>query len=377
MNTLRIFSKNALRAACVCLLFVFAASCSGSKTPADDQNQKAELPEVTWIGISKITSSGATLSAEIVSDGNLAIKSCGFCYIAGFAEVPTLDNALSVSADSHGLGPYEVNLTGLSPETSFAVRAWVKTDAGVGYSDARAFTTTTTANGNGGGNSGGSLSRDDILGTYSYSVKVLTGSSSGTISKTSKSWPGVTIEGDGDENLVRVIGLSSYSEGEADMTVVAIGYFDKSANEVCLLGSWYNLSYIWWYGSDDSQKYLSVFYPITPTSMTDTSVSWNYLSTVDVGGYSASGIIRLKAENSGGIVLTPVGDSVEQPYLFIDYTYDTSSGTMGSSIESISSVYEVVKLTKTGAATSSVTKKSQYGKQTTPERGSFQTRVLR
>ena len=88
--------------------------------------------------VSNITATSATVSGEVVTDGNTTVTERGFAY--GTAMNPTFEVG-KVSAGA-GTGVFTANLTALTPGTLYHVRAYAINSKGVGYGDDRTFTTT-------------------------------------------------------------------------------------------------------------------------------------------------------------------------------------------------------------------------------------------
>ena len=96
----------------------FAISCDGgdTTTPPDDTVVSATI---NTLDASEITSTSATLSGSISKVGTPAYSECGFCYAT--TENPT-SNKTSVSKT--GTGIFEKAIDGLTPETTYYVRAY-------------------------------------------------------------------------------------------------------------------------------------------------------------------------------------------------------------------------------------------------------------
>jgi uncharacterized protein (TIGR02145 family) len=99
---------------------------------------------------SNITKTTATCGGSITSD-SVKVLSRGVCY--GIATNPTLTG--SKTSDGTGVGNFTSNLTGLIPTTTYYVRAYITTSAGIAYGNEVTFktdreipTTITDADGN-------------------------------------------------------------------------------------------------------------------------------------------------------------------------------------------------------------------------------------
>ncbi|OQX09958.1 MAG: hypothetical protein BWK80_46245 [Desulfobacteraceae bacterium IS3] len=99
-------------------------------------------PTTETVAVTRVTETGATVTGKIVSDGGAAITKKGFCW--GLSENPTLDKCLG--STDQGAGETGVSFTGavsgLSPETTYYVRAFATNSAGeTGYGALLSFTT--------------------------------------------------------------------------------------------------------------------------------------------------------------------------------------------------------------------------------------------
>lgn len=100
------------------------------------------VPTVSWIGDPHdIGESSASFSADIISDGNLQVSECGFCWTESETDVPVIGDDATVSMPAEGLGAFEKSVVTLKGGTSYRVRAWASNQAGIGYSQVRTFTT--------------------------------------------------------------------------------------------------------------------------------------------------------------------------------------------------------------------------------------------
>jgi len=125
------------------------------------------LPTVSTTPVQYTPAQGLTAicGGNVTADGGLAVTARGVCWAAG--TTPTLNHNFTV--DGVGAGSFTSNLTGLSPNTLYFVRAYATNDAGTVYGVSYGFTiiglpilsttaasaiTTTTAS------SGGNISSD-------------------------------------------------------------------------------------------------------------------------------------------------------------------------------------------------------------------------
>lgn len=84
-----------------------------------------------------ITATSASCSANITDDGGATITERGICW--GAAQYPTVSG--SHAASGNGTGSYSVSMSGLTPSTTYYVRAYATNSAGTSYSSQQSFTT--------------------------------------------------------------------------------------------------------------------------------------------------------------------------------------------------------------------------------------------
>lgn len=100
-------------------------------------------PTITTSAVKDITSDGAVCGGNITSDGGSEVTRRGLCW--SLSENPTISDS-NVSCES-GTGEFTGAITGLSPNTTYHVRAFATNAIGTSYGEDRHFTTA-----NGGGN---------------------------------------------------------------------------------------------------------------------------------------------------------------------------------------------------------------------------------
>ncbi len=96
------------------------------------------LPSLVNVTVSNIQTTSATFISKIESNGNGTITECGFCYST--QPKPSVENGTKVICDpaSSELGK---NVTGLTDNTQYYVRAYARNAAGIAYSEEVSFTT--------------------------------------------------------------------------------------------------------------------------------------------------------------------------------------------------------------------------------------------
>lgn len=111
------------------VLIIISASCTDQPT----------LPVVTTVNVSGITQTSAISGGNITSDGGDQITERGVCW-AESGNPAISDNKTS---DGSGKGSYTSNITGLSANTTYFVRAFAVNSAGTSYGNQQSFTTNT------------------------------------------------------------------------------------------------------------------------------------------------------------------------------------------------------------------------------------------
>jgi uncharacterized protein (TIGR02145 family) len=95
------------------------------------------LPTITTTLATVITSTGATMGGNVVSDGGAAVTARGLAY--GTVQNPTTAN--STTSNGTGTGVFTSTLTALSASTLYYVRAYATNSVGTGYGSQVSFTT--------------------------------------------------------------------------------------------------------------------------------------------------------------------------------------------------------------------------------------------
>ena len=100
----------------------------------------AAYPTLTTSSVSSITSTSANSGGNISSDGGAAVTARGLVYSTSTS--PTLSN--TVLTIGSGTGSFSGTLTGLTPNTTYYIRAYVTNSAGTAYGNEVSFTTLST-----------------------------------------------------------------------------------------------------------------------------------------------------------------------------------------------------------------------------------------
>ena len=135
-------------------------------------------PTVTGSAATSVATTSMTGNGNITSDGGATVTTRGFCYTTGTSGDPTTANSTAFDTGSFGTGAYTKSITGLTPDTSYRVRAYAINSAGTSYG-----TTTqekTLANG------------PTTLSTWNAITKTSISTIDGVALASVKTWNGVT-----------------------------------------------------------------------------------------------------------------------------------------------------------------------------------------
>ena len=114
----------------VCLFIGIAVINSCKKEPV--------IPTLTTTAVTEITINSATSGGIITKDGGAAVTARGVCW--GTTTNPTVTG--SHTTDDKGTGSFTSEITGLTPNTLYHVRAYATNSAGTAYGNEVTFTTT-------------------------------------------------------------------------------------------------------------------------------------------------------------------------------------------------------------------------------------------
>ena len=99
---------------------------------------QAEMPTVLTLDVMDVKASRATVTGNVTATGGATVTARGVCWST--AQNPTLND--SHTDDGNGLGVFTSHITGLTPDTTYYVRAYATNSVGTAYGDQRSFTTT-------------------------------------------------------------------------------------------------------------------------------------------------------------------------------------------------------------------------------------------
>lgn len=100
----------------------------------------SNVPVLTTTTVTSISTSGATSGGNISSSSGSSVTARGVCYST--SPNPTIAN--SITSNGTGTGTFTSTITGLSPSTTYFVRAYATNTSGTGYGNELSFTTTSS-----------------------------------------------------------------------------------------------------------------------------------------------------------------------------------------------------------------------------------------
>ena len=103
-------------------------------------NAQQGMPSVTTADVIDITTTTATCGGNVTSDGGSSVTARGVCWST--SQNPTTSN--SKTTNGTGVGTFTSNISGLSPNTTYYVRAYAINSEGTSYGDQIEFTTSYT-----------------------------------------------------------------------------------------------------------------------------------------------------------------------------------------------------------------------------------------
>ena len=116
----------------------YATNSSGTNYGTQQSFTTLSVPTLSTTSASGVTATTATTGGNITSDGGATVTGRGVCYAT--TQNPTTSNT-TVSGGT-GVGAFTSNLTGLTSNTTYYVRAYATNSAGTNYGSQISFTTT-------------------------------------------------------------------------------------------------------------------------------------------------------------------------------------------------------------------------------------------
>ncbi|HDP55581.1 MAG TPA: hypothetical protein ENN24_07895 [Bacteroidetes bacterium] len=110
---------------------------SSCKKDDDDNNGQQPVPVLSTTEVTEITPTAATSGGNITDDGGATVTARGVCWST--SQNPTISD--SKTEDGTGAGSFTSSISGLTPNTTYYVRAYATNSAGTGYGSTMSFTT--------------------------------------------------------------------------------------------------------------------------------------------------------------------------------------------------------------------------------------------
>lgn len=104
-----------------------------------EENNEQVLGTISTDEITNITTTSATFGGNLASAGSSEVTAKGVVF--GTNPNPTINDNLELS-NNNNMGSFTINKTGLTPNTTYYVRAFVTTVIGTNYGNQKVFTTT-------------------------------------------------------------------------------------------------------------------------------------------------------------------------------------------------------------------------------------------
>ena len=110
----------------------------------DESQSAVSIPAVQIKEVKDVTQDGVTVVSEVVRDGRSSVIEKGV--LVGETSDLTIDNALKVVKSESAEKEFTLTVNDLLDGTKYYVRSYAKNSAGIGYSEARSFTTVYSGN---------------------------------------------------------------------------------------------------------------------------------------------------------------------------------------------------------------------------------------
>jgi PKD repeat protein len=105
----------------------------------EKKEKKVELPTISTLAVTEITATTAKSGGNITNDGGGDITSKGILWST--SQNPSFEQHTGLTVEGAGTGLFQSNLTGLTQNTVYYVRAYATNSAGTAYGSQVQFTT--------------------------------------------------------------------------------------------------------------------------------------------------------------------------------------------------------------------------------------------
>ncbi|NCA78412.1 MAG: hypothetical protein EOM90_18940 [Alphaproteobacteria bacterium] len=120
------------------ILIMFLFTLTTCKKTEEEPPTNGTAPTVTTVSITNITETTATGGGNVTAQGSSSVTARGICWST--SSNPTASD--SHTTDGSGTGSFTSNITGLTANTPYYVRAYAANSAGTSYGGQVSFTTT-------------------------------------------------------------------------------------------------------------------------------------------------------------------------------------------------------------------------------------------
>ena len=111
--------------------------CLLAALPACKKEVQDTLPIVITVGIEEVTANTAKVLTRVTDEGGAQVTGTGVCWAT--SELPDLSD--QITNVGQGTGDFTSILTGLTPQTTYHVRAFATNQVGTAYGTELMFTT--------------------------------------------------------------------------------------------------------------------------------------------------------------------------------------------------------------------------------------------
>jgi hypothetical protein len=228
------------------------------------------LPTITTFAVSAITTTSASSGGAVTSDGGAALSAWGVCWST--SANPILANSFSQNNGTAGF--FNSALSGLTPNTTYYLRAYATNSAGTAYGNEQSFTTTDT-----------NVVLPTITTTAVFAITTISANSGGTLTSdggaTLSAW-GVCWSTSSNPTLA-----NSFLQHNVSTTIFGSALSGLTQNTTYYVRAYATNSAGTAYGNEQSFTTLTIVIPIVTTTaisaVTSTSANSGGSLTYDGG----------------------------------------------------------------------------------------------
>ena len=131
--------KKQIRLLATAVVFIAMSLCVSCNKDDEEQNggSNQTLATVTTNEVTEITATTATCGGEVTRENGWAVTERGVCW----SKEPNPTPSDSHTVDGDGIGKFISEITGLTPDTKYYLRAYAKNAAGTSFGPEKSFTT--------------------------------------------------------------------------------------------------------------------------------------------------------------------------------------------------------------------------------------------